>query len=155
VKVQVEWDKAVNLGSKATFIKSLETRIATLPAVAGIYVFARSYGTAIIPIYIGKASNLRSRIKTQSNNRRLMDATRTEKNGDRILLIGRVKTLPGQNLQRVLEIAERTHIENAMTAGFPLINIQGTKTRRHEVVIQGRKARRHPFPRLMYLAIAR
>jgi hypothetical protein len=153
VKIKLEWDKALNLGPKAKFIRNLENTIPMLPPGAGIYVFARRYKNTISPIYVGKASNLRTRIKTQSNNRRLMDAVRTERNGDRILLIGRVKTQPGQQLEKVLKIAEQTHIEQAMTAGFPLINIQGTRTKRHEIVITGRKSRQHPFPRLMYLAI--
>ncbi len=153
MRVQLEWDNAINLGPKPAFIANLEAEIANLPTGAGIYVFARRYKGAVSPIYIGKGANLRSRIKTQSNNRRLMDAVRTEKNGDRILLVGRVKTLPGQKLGKVLKIAEKTHIEQAMTAGFPLVNIQGTRTKRHEVVLIGRKAHRHPFPRVMYLAI--
>ena len=153
MRVFLQWDKAINLGPKAKFIKNLEARIPTLPSVPGIYVFARRYKSTISPIYVGKASNLRGRVKTQSNNRRLMDAVRTEKNGDRVLLIGRIKTQPGQQLGKVLKIAEQTHIEQAMTAGSPLVNIQGTKTKRHEVSISGRKSHQHPFPRLMFLAI--
>lgn len=153
MKVKLEWDKAINLGPKAKFIKNLEETIPKLPLDVGIYVFARRYKSTISPIYVGKALNLRKRVQTQSNNRRLMDAVRTEKNGDRFLLIGRIKTQPGQQLGKVLKIAEQTHIEQAMTAGFPLVNILGTRTRRHEVVIAGRKSRQHPFPRLMYLAI--
>lgn len=153
MRVQIAWDKAVNLGPKAKFLDNLESAVDGLPDDPGIYVFARQFGKTLIPIYIGQASNgLRGRLKLQFNNFKLMKALANEKTGNRVLLLGRIKMLPGQQLKKVLKVAEQAHIEHALTAGFPLVNIQGTKTKRHEVVVYGPKSHKHPFPSLMYLA---
>lgn len=74
-----------------------------------------------------------------------MKALAEEKTGNRVLLLGRIKLQPGQKLKKALDVAEQAHIEHALTAGFPLVNVQGTKTKRHEVVVHGSKSRKHPF----------
>lgn len=152
--VQVAWDKPIVLGPKAKFLDNLEILVDNLPDDPGIYVFAREYAGTLIPIYIGQASNgLRGRLKQQFNNLKLMKALADERNGNRVLLLGRLKPQQGQQLKKALKIAERAHIEHALTAGFPLVNIMGTKTKRHEVVVSGPKSHKHPFPGLMYLAV--
>ena len=143
----------MNLGPKAKFHKALVELIEGLPNDAGIYVFARKYSKTVVPMYIGQASNgIRVRIKQQANNLSLMEGLKGDKNGDRILLVGLVKRGPGQQLKKVLDVAEQAHIEHALTEGHQLLNIQGTKTKRHEINIIGKKSHAHPFPRTMFLS---
>ena len=152
--IKVAWDKAIMLGAKAKFQKNLAKMIGQLPEATGIYVFARRFGKAFIPMYIGQASNgFRKRLNQQANNLKLMEALREEKNGDRVLLLGRIKTSQGQRLPNILDVAEQAHIEHALTEGHQLINIKGTKTKRHQICITGTKSQAHPFPRTMYLAL--
>ncbi|MGA8475088.1 MAG: hypothetical protein WB681_08480 [Candidatus Cybelea sp.] len=118
-----------------------------LPTDAGIYVFGRQHGAKIDPIYVGKAENLRSRIKGQRNNLRLMHALNESKSGKRILLIGTVKPSQNQTLAKILPIAERAHIRAALAAGCALVNKQGTKTKTHVIETVGRRSRNLPFER--------
>ena len=136
--VRVAWDKAITLGPKARFQKNLVKMIGELPDAPGIYVFARRFANTLIPMYVGQASNgFRGRLKQQANNLKLMEALREEKNGDRVLLLGRIKTSRGQQLNNVVDVAEQAHIEHALTEGYELINIRGTKTKRHQIDISG------------------
>jgi hypothetical protein len=149
MKVKLTWDKPINLGPKADFLNNLASVVANLPTDPGIYVFARRNASKIIPIYVGKsATGLRGRLKNQFNNLNLMTAVKKEPNGDRMLLLGRLKPQKKQEPERAVKIAERAHIEHALTAGFALVNIQGTKTPKHEIGISGRRSRSHPFPGL-------
>jgi len=151
--IHVEWAKPILLGPKAKFLDRLESCVDDLPDDPGIYMFARRFGKTLIPIHIGQASkSIRTRLTQQFNNRRLMKALENEKSGARILLVGRIWTLRNQQLKKALKVAERAHIEHSLTAGFPLVNIQGTKGKMHEVLVHGARSRSHPFPGLMYLA---
>lgn len=154
LSIQIAWEPAIKLGPKAKFHKALVKLIDDLPYEPGIYVFARRFSKTIVPMYIGQASNgIRNRVKQQANNLSLMEGLRADKNGDRILLVGLVKLASGQQLKKVLTVAERAHIEHALTEGHQLLNIQGTKTKRHEINIIGKKPHFHPFPRTMFLAV--
>lgn len=154
LSVKIQWAKAITLGAKGAFQRNLVKLLPDLPTIPGIYVFGRKHGDRLVPIYIGQASNgFRSRLKQQANNLRLMEGVKEEKNGERVLLLGIVKLAQGQQLDRVLDVAEQAHIEHALTEGHPILNIKGTKTKRHEVNIDGPKSHAHPFPRKMFLAV--
>ena len=45
-----------------------------IPKSAGIYVFYRKHGSSFEVFYVGKALNLRSRLKGQINNLKLMNS---------------------------------------------------------------------------------
>jgi len=148
--VGITWHGAIPLGTKATFI----TRIANFdldrcPEAAGIYIFARRFGKTLQPIYIGKGANLRRRLKTQFNNLKLIQAIAKEKAGDRVLLLGTIKAQAPGAIRKKLRLAERTHVEHALTAGYPIVNVQLTKGPIDVVSIIGKKAQNHPFPRVM------
>jgi hypothetical protein len=155
--VKIKWAKAVSLGPKAGFLDRLtrnsEQILETIPDEPGIYVFARKFGSIIEPMYVGRALNLRLRIKTQFNNLKLMGAIGKPKslNGVRVLLVGAIKKQPGLKLSEAIKVAEQGHIEHALTAGCPLLNIQGTRTLKHAIEVVPPKAQNHPFPGLMYL----
>jgi hypothetical protein len=118
-----------------------------LPNSAGIYAFGRQHGGNVDLLYIGKAGNLRSRIKDQFNNLNLMRALSESKSGKRLLLVGIIRPLQNQTLSKILPIAERAHIRAALAAGFPLVNKHGTKTKTHSIEVIGRRPRNLPFER--------
>src|SRR5580704_7634831 len=127
--VEISWRPPVVLGPKATFKRRLsQFDVRNCPEEPGLYIFARKFGKKLIePIYIGKATNIRRRLKFQFNNYRLIEALNSGKAGDRILLIGTIRSKADGVIRKKLTLAERTHIEHALTAGYPLINVQMTK----------------------------
>ncbi len=120
----------------------------------GIYVFARRWGSSLEALYVGQGSNLRSRIKGQMNNVRLMQHLVNAKTGRRIVLFGRARPRPGQRLSKVLNLLERALIRYFLSEGHDLVNRQGVRIRRHEVNSTGRQPKRF-IPALMYLERAR
>ena len=148
--VGIVWQDHIELGSKSSFIKKLgEFDLGRIPTSPGIYIFARKFGNNLAPIYIGKATNLRSRVKTQLNNHRLLDAIANEKSGDRVLLLGIIKSNSENLLAKKLNLAERTHIDHALTAGFEIVNVQLTKGPINTIRTLGTKRQNHPFPHVM------
>jgi hypothetical protein len=149
--VSISWQSGITLGTKATFKKNIASfDLSDCPDSPGIYIFARKFGKRLlVPIYIGKGRNLRKRLKTQFNNYKLMEALANEKSGERVLILGIIKSNSADLTAKKLRLAERVHITHALTAGYPLINIQLTKGTSDIVEVIGKRARNHPFPRVM------
>lgn len=75
----------------------------------------------------GKATSLRSRIKQQLNNLRLMQAIDAAAIGPRMLICGTLNSRPGQRVSAVLNIVETALIAHLTEKGHQLINKLGTK----------------------------
>ncbi len=69
------------------------------------------------------------------------------KAGKRVLLAGLIKAKPGQQISKSLELIERGLIRYFLSEGHDLVNKQGTRIRRHEIVSSGKKF----IPKLMYV----
>jgi len=149
--VEISWQTPVPLGSKSTFMKRIEDfDLGDCPDAPGIYIFARRFGKKIlVPIYIGKGTSLRKRLKTQFNNHKLIQALANEKSGERVLMFGTIKAGTSGSIAKKIRLSERAHIEHALSAGHPLINIQLTKKPTSEIKVVGKKSHNHPFPRVM------
>jgi hypothetical protein len=149
--VAITWHNKVLLGTKANFLKRVgDFDFSLCPDKPGVYVFARKFGkTLLIPIYIGKATNIRKRLKTQFNNHKLMQALASEKSGERVLLFGTIDSKSSSAIAKKLSLAERTHVAHALTAGYPLVNVQLTKGKVDIVRTSGTKSHNHPFPHIM------
>ncbi len=128
MKLQLDWLAPITL----TGIP-YSTGRATIPQVPGIYIFLRVHGKSAEALYVGKATNLHSRIPQQLNNHKLMVAVQNAKNGTRKLFIAELKPKPGQQLDRALRLCERTFIRLYLAQGHSLVNIQGTKLKFHQV----------------------
>lgn len=120
-----------------------------LPTEPGVYVFGRSWGDKFEALYVGKAIRIRGRVKGQTNNLRLMTHLRDARGGKRVVIPGRVITRPGQQIDRVVTLVERALIRLFLSEGHDLVNISGTRLRRHEVVSTRRPMRF--VPEVMYL----
>lgn len=150
MRLHVEWSVPIQMrdASHQNLIYGVD--LAKLPSAAGVYIMGRRWGNGFEALYVGKATAIRGRVKTQLNNLRLMQHLRNAKLGSRILLAGRVVPRPGQRIERVLPLVERALIRYFLSEGHDLVNIQGTRLRRHEVVSSGRHPKRF-VPGLMYL----
>jgi hypothetical protein len=119
-----------------------------VPDAPGLYVFARKHGAKFEPIYIGQADSLKTRLGQHlKQNVALMKALRAAKTGAKVVLIAEIDTKQGQQVQRVLDIAEPTLIAEAVAAGYSLVNKQLTKKLFHTVTSHGPTAARGPFDR--------
>ena len=150
MKLYLEWARPVPLrdASRQNLIYSLA--LDKLPTSAGIYVFGRRWGNQFEALYVGKANGMRSRVKGQLNNLRLMQHLKNAKTGKRILLAGCIVTKPGQRLEKCLRLIERALIRYFLSEGHDLVNKQGTRLRRHELSSSGKYPKRF-FPSLMYI----
>jgi hypothetical protein len=121
-----------------------------VPSVRGIYVFGRRFGGSFEALYVGQATNIRDRVKSQLNNLRLMQHLKNAKAGKRVLLTGRLKGQRGRSRGKALDLVERAFIRHFLSEGAELVNRQGVKIKRHEVISSGRHPKRY-FPNLIYL----
>lgn len=120
-----------------------------LPDAPGAYVFGRRWGKNVEALDVGKAKNIRSRVKTQTNNLKLMTHIRDASIGGRVVIPAVIKTKPGQKQASVLTLVERALIRHFLLEGHDLVNVSGTKLRQHELVSTRRPMRL--VPSVMYL----
>ena len=150
MQLHVEWGRPILLkdGSRQNLIYT--TDLAKLPQAPGVYVLGRRWGTEFEALYVGKAGEIRSRVKGQLNNLRLMQHLKNAKGGKRLVLPGRFVSKPGQQLTKSLLMIERALIRYFLAEGHDLVNKQGTRLRQHEIVSNGKQPKRF-IPRRMFV----
>ena len=132
MKLHVEWSKPIPMRKVPSLMYNVDLDL--LPAAAGVYVFGRKWGTTgFEALYVGKALNIRHRIRGQLNNLRLMTHIRDAKMGKRVVLAGSLAVKGGQQVDECITLAERAFIRFFLSEGHDLVNISGTKLRQHEV----------------------
>ena len=148
--LHLEWGRAIPLkdGSKENMIYTVA--LDKLPRAPGVYVFGRRYGSNFEALYVGKANRIKSRVRGQFNNLRLMQHLKTAKAGKRIILAGHFKAKPGQALNKCLALAERALIRYFLSEGHDLVNKQGIRLRRHEIASSGNHPKKF-FARTIFL----
>lgn len=154
MKISVQWEKPLALrdGSRQGLIYVVD--FDKVPDSAGVYVFGRRWGKNIEALYVGKAANIRGRVKVQFNNLRLMQHLKQARAGKRVLLFGEVITKPGQKIDKVVSLLERALMRHFLSEGHDLVNRQGARIRRHEVNSDGYQPKKF-IPRLMFLEKAK
>jgi len=155
MKLHVDWTRPFQLRvAKKTENLIYNLDLKKISTGAGVYIFGRRWGSQFEALYVGKASNLRSRIKGHLNNLRLMQHLKNAKTGKRIVLAGRMMTKPGQQMGKCLILVERALIRYFMSEGNDLVNKQGTRLSRHEVISDGTHPKRY-FQRVMFVEKAK
>ena len=71
MKIHLEWGKPHVLRDAAAKNMIYDLELGRLPVAAGVYVLGRRWGKQFEALYVGKANNLRGRVKGQLNNLRL------------------------------------------------------------------------------------
>jgi len=150
MRLHVEWTRPIPLRKAKEQNALYGIDLDKLPRSPGIYIFGRRYGQSFEALYVGKANKIRSRVRSQLNNLRLMQHLKNASAGKRILLAGQFTAKPGQRQPKSLALAERALIRHFLSEGHDLVNQQGTRLRRHELASDGRYPKRY-FPRLIYL----
>jgi hypothetical protein len=153
MKLEVDWDDPVLLRPVPRQGPMYDVDLSTLPDTAGVYVLGRKWGTGFEALYVGKALNIRARIKGQLNNLRLMQHLHGARTGARVIVAGRLVAKRGQQVERCLPIVERAFIRHFLSDGHDLVNVQGTLLRQHEIESVHRPWRF--VPAMMYLERSR
>lgn len=151
MKISLIWDKPLRLkdGSKFSQVYYCP-KLDRISNKAGVYVFARSFGAVVTPLYVGKALRLRNRIGHHfKGNVRLMMKMKRADIGHRILLVGRLKLGRGQRKEKVLDIVESALIKRALTLGHVLLNKQNVKVRLHTIKSKGNHSSKQIAPLAM------
>lgn len=155
LKIVGTWSKALPLsnGADSNLIYSVKD-LDSIPNKSGVYVFARSHGQNVIPMYVGQADKLKSRILQQLNNVRLMKGIEKMPNGKRVLLYCEAKIGRGQTKKKVLAVLENGLIDHALSEGHELLNKQGTKRPAHSITFYGNRTSEKLAPRNMLIRSA-
>jgi len=152
MKLKIDWSRPVLL-RKAAKNENLIYQIDLLRVAqqSGVYIFGRRFGSGFEALYVGKAENIRGRVKGHLKfNLQLMMHLQNAKNGRRILLVGTLLTGKGQRLAKCMTVAERALIRHFLSEGHDIANVSGTRIRRHEIASFGRYPKRY-FPGTIYL----
>ena len=150
MKISVEWGRPLALRGVSRQNLMYVVDFDKVPDSTGVYVFGRRWGKNIEALYVGKATNIRGRVKGQFNNLRLMQHLKQAKAGKRVLLFGKAITKPGQKIDKVISLLERALIRHFLSEGHDLVNRQGARIRRHEVNSDGYQPKKF-IPRRMFL----
>ena len=148
MNLRIFWHSPFDLVSAPDLIYDVQS-IEDIPEAPGIYIFVRSYGDSLAPLYVGKAGNLFQRIGQQLNNTRLMKGIENAQKGYRQLLIGELQSGRGQQSESAIAILETTFIQYFLAEGHELLNKQGTKTHVHSISSEGNRVCKRFFPTTM------
>jgi hypothetical protein len=148
VDIRIKWLEPIDLKQGGALIYDIDDKDwEYIPKKPGVYIFARMHGDSIVPLYIGRATNLIERVwQHLNNNVRLMRGLENAQSGYRVLLIGELLTRPGQRMASVLRLAEAALIRAAWVEGLELLNIQGTRTQVHTLTSSGNRDARSWLP---------
>lgn len=153
MKLQVEWSRPIRLKDVSRHADRnmvYEVDLEKFASVPGVYIFGRIFGSQFEALYVGKANKIRSRMRTQLNNLRLMKHVLNAKSGERVVLAGALKTRRGQQLKKTLALAEKALIRHFLSEAHDLVNVSGVRISRHELASSGNHPKRF-FPRVVYL----
>jgi hypothetical protein len=157
MELSIDWGKLVSLKKDKAGSPGYTLDLDQITTRSGVYVFGRRRGSSgFEALYVGKATNIRSRVRGHQNNLRLMQHIYDAKNGKRVVLAGALVTKrgkarkAGQRLNKSMALAEKALIRHFLTAGDELVNKHGTRIRRHTVGSSGEYPKRF-FPRNIYL----
>ncbi len=106
MKLRLEWSRPIRLkdGSRENLIYTLD--LTKIPSGAGVYIFGRAFGNSFEALYVGKASHVRWRVRTQLKNLPLMLHLQKAKIGKKFLMMGRFIPKPGQREAVCLPLLE-------------------------------------------------
>ncbi len=112
MKLRIDWARPIQLRRPEGISRIYDLDLSKVCDAAGIYIFGRRWGRHFEALYVGRASNVRGRVKGHLNNLRLMRHLHNAKTGKRVLLAGRLVTKRGQQLSKCLALAERALIRH-------------------------------------------
>jgi hypothetical protein len=131
--ITIEWQKPLQLSENNEPLFDQDTIPAEVLDQAGVYFFARWFGEARVPLYIGQSLTLRVRLRQHLQRTDIADIIhgRNLKNfdvqkGQKYFHYGYFRPKPRQRAKICINIVEKEMIRQALQAGVSLINEVGT-----------------------------
>ncbi len=149
MELRLKWHKPLPLTDDSENNGVYAVDLDCITSTPGVYIFVRVHGEKTECLYVGKATNLRSRVKTQLNNSKLMQGVKNAAGGKRELVFGEFVAKSGQQKEKSLLAMERTLIRHYLSKGNQLLNIKGTRIVKNSVSSE-RPALKHFIPRMIY-----
>lgn len=147
--IEATWSRPIELtdGVKIGLIYSLP--IEEIPAESGVYIFARTHGAKVFPLYIGESQNLRARLRQHLEKVPLMKAIEGALTGKKVVLYCTLSTNSKDRSKKQLKIVEKALILHAQSEGHELFNKKGTKLPTDTISFTGNCTSESIAPRLM------
>lgn len=124
----LKWNNRIPLIAVSSGNGIYDVALDRIPEKPGIYIFLRVHGTKKHEaLYVGKATSLKSRIKQQLNNAKLMTGIMNSPNGSRTLVFGEFIAKPGQQLDKSLLRIEHALMRHYLAIGDQLLNVKGAR----------------------------
>jgi hypothetical protein len=140
MELHIEWNRTIRLRRDKKLDYNVD--LTKLSKKAGIYIFGRRWGKSFEALYVGKADEIRSRVKGQFNNHKLMQHIKYAKDGRRVIISGIFNAKPGQQQERCLKIIEKALIRYFLAKGDDLVNIHGIRIRQYKITSTGKQPRK-------------
>lgn len=138
--LSAKWHKEIKLTPSKELNSLFDFDLERFPNRPGIYLFIRSYGKGIHePIYVGRALNLKARMKAHQNNLKLMLGVRNSGNGSKAIIFCDIISKQGQRMDRVLQKMEIAIIDHCLTKGFELLNVHGAREKYDTIEFKGNR----------------
>lgn len=138
MKLLIVWERPIPIRKKSASKLSYSIDVTRIPTSPGIYIFARRWGRTYEALYVGKSNSLRKRISTHlKNNLQLVRHIDNASSGKRVIIVGLPSTKPGQQMPNVLRTLEMAVIRHFLSEQHDLVNKQGTRILRNEIMSSG------------------
>ena len=151
MQIEASWSKPIDLKKCKPGGLIYELDLEQLPTVPGVYVFGRTHGGTVNPIYIGETLNIRSRIKQHLDSLPLMRAIENAQTGKRFLLYCTVRAGSADKAKKHVKVVEKALILHAQGEGHVLFNKKGTKLPTDEISFAGNRTSEAIAPRSMLI----
>jgi hypothetical protein len=149
MKLALQWYKPLALKIDKDGNGIYTVTLGDIPTVPGIYLFLRTHGRKSEVLYVGKADQLRLRIKQQLNNLKLMKGIERAATGKRLLAFAKFIPKQAQQQTKALRRIETAYIRHYLADGHKLINKQGTKIAK-DTIASDRSQLRKLIPKEIY-----
>lgn len=149
MEINATWAKPIPLVDGDAVGLILKLKVDDIPHVPGVYVFARSHGDKVEPIYIGETLNLHVRISAHLKSVPLMKAIEHASSGSRFLIYCTVAAGSKEKAKSQVKIIEKALVLHAQTNGYVLFNKKGTKLPTDSITFTGNRKSEALAPRLM------
>lgn len=151
MQIEAAWAKPIDLKRCKPGGLIYELDLEALPSDPGVYVFFRTHGSKVTPIYIGETLNLRARVKGHLNSVPLMRAVEEAATGKRSLVYCTVKAGSRLKAKKHVRVIEKALILHAQGEGHVLFNKKGTRLPTDEISFTGNRTSEAIAPRTMLI----
>jgi len=145
MELKLKWHKPKRLTDASKDNGIYGINLGDIPERTGIYIFYREYGAVREALYVGKASNLKSRIKQQLNNVKLMKGIENASKGYRRIVYAEFIAKRGQQEDKCIALIERALIRYYLALEDNILNKQGTRIR-SDIIVSHRSSVKRFIP---------